>query len=151
MNTHVLVGSALLVLAVASESLALKEFIRVTPANEGSHGFVVECTKRADGALQFTITRDLAKARSFPPNSDLTVRRRSTLKVSSDTGLVLECQIHASDKKESVVYSFAIGQSQIAHSDLTFAEIEDYKDQERPRYFGGGTIYEFHLADFQSQ
>jgi len=152
MKVQTLIASAVVVLLLSGEALALKELARVTPKNQESHGFSVATDQRKDGAVQFVITRDLSKARSFGPDSDLEVRRSSTLKVSGDSGLIVECQVDAAKNKETVVYRFTIARDQIARSYFTVAEIDDYKNTEgREHYLGGGTFYEFHLADFSGK
>jgi hypothetical protein len=148
MEVQRLIASVVLILLLSGEALALKEHVRITPKNQESHGFTVATDRIKDGAVQFVITRDLSKARSFGPNSDLEVRRSSTLKVSSDSALIVECQVDAEKKKETVVYRFTIAKDRIAHSHFTIAEIEDYKNTEgREHFLGGGTFYELHLAE----
>jgi len=149
MKIQTLIAAAVAILLLSGEALALKKHVRVTPNNEEGHGLSVAMDQRKDGAVQIVITRDLSKARSFSPDSDLEVRRSSTLKVSSDSALIVECQVDAEKKKEAVVYRFTIPRDRIAHSHFTVAEIEDYKNTEgREHYLGGGTFYQFHLADF---
>lgn len=152
MKARAFVASAIVILLLSGEALALKEHVRVTPKNQESHGFSVATGQRKDGAVQFVITRDLSKARSFAPDSGLEVRRSATLKVSGDSGLIVECQVEADKKKETVVYRFTIARDRIAHAHFTVAEIDDYKNTEgREHYLGGGTFYEFHLADFSEK
>lgn len=149
MNIQSLLASAVAILLLSGEALALKEHVRVTPKNQKGRGFSVATDQRKDGAVQIVITRDLSKARSFGPDSDLEVRRSSTLEVSSDSALIVACPVAAERQREAIVYRFTIARDRIAHSHFIVAEIDDYKDTEgREHYLGGGTFYQFHLADF---
>ena len=149
MKFHALLASAAVVLLLSGEAFALKQGAQVTPKSQENLGFSVTTEPRDDGAVRFVITRDLAKARSFAADSELEVRRSSTLKVSGDSGLIVECPVNADKKKETLVYRFTIARERIATSHFTVAEIDDYKDTEnREHLLGGGTYYEFNLADF---
>jgi len=152
MKVQTLIASAVVVLLLSSEALALKKLVHVTPKNQESHGFSVASDPRDNGAVQIVITRDLSKARSFGPDSDLEVRRSATLKVSGDSGLIVQCQVDAAKKKQTVVYRFTIARDRIPHSFFTVAEIDDYKETEgREHLLGGGTYFEFRLADFAGE
>jgi hypothetical protein len=99
--------------------------------------------------IQFTITRDLSKARSHAPDSNLEIRRSSTLKVYSDSGRIAEFHVDAVKKRQTVSFQFVIARDRIAKSSFTVAEIDDYKNNERSEHLlGGGTHFEFRLADF---
>jgi hypothetical protein len=149
MKTPAFVVSASLILLLCGEAIALKEEVQVTPKNQQAVGFAVVTEQRKDGTVQFTIKRDLSKARSPAPGSNLEVRRGSTLRIHGDSGLIAECKVEAEYKQQTVVYRFVIARDRVPYSNFTVAEIDDFKNREEGEHLlGGGTFYEFRLADF---
>jgi hypothetical protein len=130
------------------EACALKLLAEMTPASLQDSGFAMKVENRKDGTVAFTLTRDLSKARTFEPDSDLRVRRYSSLKVSGQTGLVAQCDVEPGKEKNTLIYRFVIARDCVPNSNFTLSEIEDYKDETREHLIGGGTNYEFRLALF---
>lgn len=152
MKVAALVTSVALILLLCGEAFALKLLVRVTPKDQRSMGFAVASNQRKDGTVQFTITRDLSKARSHAPDSNLEVRRNATLKVYGDSGVIAECKVEAAKKQQTVIYQFVIARDRIAHSHFTVAEIDDYKNNEgKVHLLGGGTFFEIRLAEFMAK
>jgi hypothetical protein len=137
---------------VAGNAYALKELVRVTPDNLEGTGFSLVQETKDDGTLAFTITRELAKAKTFPADSELEVRRNATLTVYGDSGVAVLCGVEpmSDEAKQTVRYYFVLGKDYASRSNFTVAEIDDYKDRGRERLLGGGSFFEFRLADFLS-
>jgi hypothetical protein len=149
MKIRVFVASTIVILFLSGKTFALKQVVQVGPKSQQVTGFSVVAQKRKDGGVRFTITRDLCKAPSFPAGSNLEIRRSGELKVYGDSGLMVECNVAADNENEKAIYGFVIERDLVTGSHFTVAEIDDYKNNEgRERLLGGGTFYEFHLADF---
>ena len=131
-----------------TEAHALKTMQEVTPASLHESGFSMKVENQKDGTVEFTLTRDLSKARSFPADSDLQTRRFVTIKVVGKAGLLAQCDVEPNQQKNTVTYRFTIARDCVPDSHFTLAEIDDYKDQTREHLIGGGTFYEFRLALF---
>jgi hypothetical protein len=129
---------------------AAKMLASMTPDSLDQSGFTMKVQTNKDGMISFTLTRDLSKARSFATDSELQIRRSATLQLLNTSGPVATCSIEADRKENLVTYRFTIAKDFISQSSFTLADIEDYKDQKRPKYIGGGEIYEFKLAPFAS-
>ena len=149
MNIAKLFISALVLFLVCTQARALKLLARMTPENLLAAGFAVTIDRQQDGTLALTISRDLTKAPSYPPDSELTVSRSAYLEVSGPSGLRFKGGLAPSQNKNLVVYHFVLAGDSLSSSTFTLSEIDDYKDTERRAHLiGGGTIYEFRLADF---
>jgi hypothetical protein len=134
---------AALTLAVCTQAYALKRLMRVSPANAPQVGFTVTTKERDDGTLRFTVTRDLAKA-TWPG-------RDATLEVRGENGPLVTCRLdpERDRHRNTVTYSFDLARDRIAASTLTVAEIQTAGGREDgEKLVGGGSIYEFRLADF---
>ena len=105
----------------------------------------MKAENQKDGMVQFTLTRDLSKARSFPPASDLQVTRSATLQVFGKSGLLAKCDVVPNKQQNTITYRFVIARDYVAESHFTLAEIDDYKDQTQKGLLGGGAFYEFRL------
>ena len=146
----VAVLSALLLFS-PSEARAAKLLSEMTPDNLQRSGFSMRAENRKDGTVAFTLSRDLAKARSFEPGSDLRLRRSATLKVMGKSSLLAECAVEPTEKNDTLTYRFVLARDCVADSHFTLAEIEDYKETVGEGYLGGGTYFEFRLALFAEQ
>jgi len=128
---------------------AAKTGSAVTPESLEAHGFSIKVENQTDGKVEFTLHRDLAKAKSFPTDSDLQISRSATLRVSDKSGLRAQCQLAPNTRQRGVVtYRFTIARDCVAHSSFELAEDHDYRDQTREHLIGGGTHYSFALALF---
>lgn len=141
-----LLGILCLAIAVAH---AAKTGWSVTPESLEAHGFSMKVENQTDGTVEFTLLRDLSKAKSFPTDSDLQISRYGSLRVSDKSGLRAQCQLAPNTRQRGVVtYRFTIARDCVAHSSFELAEDHDYRDQTRERLIGGGTHYRFALALF---
>lgn len=133
-------------LAKPVSSLTVVE--KVTPQWTKEEGITVETKKRDDGTVGFTITRYLDKARTFDTNSEFTNKRLAHLQLRNPAGMVLSTIVAGEERKGTVVYWFALSREAIASTTFSLSEFIDYKDPERGPLLGGGTMFEFNLADF---
>jgi len=129
-----------------TETYALTTALEMTPASLEQSGFSMNAANQEDGMVELTLIRDLSKARSFPPESDLQVRRSATLQVFGKAGLLVECDIEQNKQKNTITYRFVIARDYVAHSHFSLAEIDDYKDPSREHLIGGRTLFNFSLA-----
>lgn len=128
---------------------AAKLLATVTPESLQEQGFSMKLENQKDGTVEFTLIRDLSKARSFPADSGLRVSRFATLRVCDKSGLLAQCGITPGTRQQNMVtYRFTIRRDCVAYSSFTLAENDDYKDELRESLIGGGTHYEFDLALF---
>lgn len=130
---------------------AAKMLATVTPDSLQAHGFSMRTENQKDGTVEFTLIRDLAKAKSFPADSGVQVSRSATLRVIAPTGFCAECHLAPSiqTQQNTITYRFILTRDCIAHSHFTLAEDDDYREQAtREHLIGGGTHYEFDLALF---
>ena len=128
---------------------AAKMASTVTPESMEAHGFLMKVENQTDGTVQFTLIRELAKARQFPADSGLQISRYTTLRVSDQSGLRARCELAPDTRQQgAVTYRFAIAGDCIAQSSLQVAEDDDYQDPTREHLIGGGTHYSFALALF---
>jgi hypothetical protein len=139
---------AALVVLASSTARAVKLELQMTPDNLQQTGFSMKVENRKDGTVAFTLSRDLSRAPSPGPDSDLQLRRSATLGVSNKSGTVVECDLAPQKKGEALIYEFVIAENCVSASNLSFKEIDDYKDEGRGHLLGGGTYYEFRLASF---
>jgi hypothetical protein len=133
------IGSLLL----CGQALAVKISAQVSPKSAASQGFTVTTAAREDGTVRFTVVRDLSKARWHG--------RDATLEVRGDAGLQLRCRLEPekSRRKNTVTYWFDLTRERIPQSTLTIAETQTAdNDAESVKLIGGGTYYEFLLAEF---
>ncbi len=131
---------------------AAKTGATVTPKSLKAHGFSMRVKNRTDGTVEFTVVRDLSKARQFPPGSGLQVSRYATLRVSDKSGLRAECSLEPDTREKGMAkYRFTIAGDCVAQSSLQIAEDDDYQDQTREHLIGGGTHYGFSLGAFAGQ
>ncbi|GDY19266.1 hypothetical protein LBMAG56_06110 [Verrucomicrobiota bacterium] len=142
---------AALLLFSPAEARAAKLLCEMTPESLQHSGFSMKVENRKDGTIAFTLARDLAKARTFEPGSDLRLRRSATLKVVGKSGLIAECAVEPNEKNNTLTYRFVLARECVAASQFTLAEIEDYKEEVGEGYLGGGTLFEFRLAHFAAQ
>ena len=140
---------AVLLSLMSSSVMALTRMEKVTPEWTKESGITVETVKRDDGSIGFTVTRYLDKERKFPADSELTTRRSAHLELRNPAGVVLSTIVAGEIKKETAVYWFALSREAIANTRFSLSEYAAYKDPNQERLLpGGGTIYEFNLADF---
>ena len=74
-------------------ALAAKLESKVTPDSLEANGFSMKVENQKDGAVEFTIVRDLSKAKSFPAGSGLQISRYATLRVAGQSGLFVQCDV----------------------------------------------------------
>lgn len=135
-------------LLICSEARALKLKVDLTPNNFKPEGFTVVTTKSDGDMVNITITRDLSKARSFPADSNLRLGRDATLEIVGPNGAVARCNLQGEENASSVRYTFTIARDYLAHSRVTVAEIDDYKENLlREHLLGGGTLFDIKLSD----
>ena len=129
---------------------AAKMLATVTPESLQAHGFSLRTEKQKDGTVQFILTRDLSKAKSFPADSGLQVARSATLRVVAQAGFCAECGVAPGTRNQpnTITYRFTLARDCLAHSRFTVVEDDDYRDQTQELLIGGGTHYEFDLALF---
>ena len=142
---------ALLLILAPAEAYALKTSVEMTPDNLQQSGFSMKVKNLEDGTVEFTLSRDLAKARSFAQDSDLQLKRSSTLEVFGKPGLVAKCNVEPKIQENNLTYSFAMARDWVPYSHFQIAEIDYYKDTKREHLIGGGTFYDFRLALFAAQ
>jgi hypothetical protein len=145
---RVAVAVLAIILSVCGQALAVKSRVDLAQDNMEQQGFAVATAKRDDGTIDVTITRDLSKARSFDAASGLEVVRSATLVVAGPAGTIVQYDLEPQAAAGSVSYRFALAPEYLAHSRITVAEIDDYKNRgDRPHLIGGGTFFEMKLAD----
>lgn len=133
------------VLVVLSSSTACAEELelQMTPNNLQQTGFSLKVESRKDGMVAFTLSRDLSRAPSPGPESDLRIRRSATLRVSTKSNTVAECELAPQKKGEALIYALVVAEDCVPFPHLSLKEIDDYKDEGREHLLGGGTYYEF--------
>ena len=147
----VLTAALLGLLGLASTTAyATKLLATVTPDSLQAHGFSMRTENQKDGTVEFTLIRDLSKAKSFPADSGLQVSRSATLRVVAQSGFCAECDVapNTRNQQNTITYRFTLTRDCIAHSRFTLVEDDDYRDQTQEHLIGGGTHYEFDLALF---
>ena len=134
----------------STTAYAAKLLATVTPDSLQAHGFSMRTENQKNGTVEFTLIRDLSKAKSFPADSGLQVARAATLRVVAQSGFCAECGVAPStrNQKNTITYRFTLTRDCIAHSRFTLVEDDDYRDQTLEHLIGGGTHYEFDLALF---
>lgn len=147
----VLAATLLGLLCFASTTAyAAKSASTVTPESLQAHGFSMRTENQKDGTVEFTLIRDLSKAKSFPADSGLQVSRSAILRVAGKSGFYAQCDVAPSTRSQrnTITYRFTLSRDSITSSHLTLAEDDDYQDQTQEHLIGGGTHYEFDLALF---
>lgn len=142
------VVAALLLSLFNAPSFALTRMDKVTPEWTKESGITMEAVKREDGSIGFTVTRYLDKERKFPADSELVTRRRAHLELRNPAGVVISTIVAGETRKDTVVYWFALSREALSNTRFSLSEYMDYKDPDKERLLGGGTIYEFNLPDF---
>ncbi len=134
----------------STTAYAAKMLASVTPESLQAHGFSMRTENRKDGTVEFTLIRDLARAKSFPADSGLQVARSATLRVVAESGFCAECGVapNTRNPQNAIAYRFTLTRACIAHSRFTLVEDDDYRGQTREHLIGGGTHYEFDLSLF---
>lgn len=148
MRSSIALLSLLLVLAVSDRALAVKILANISRENIAESGFKVSVKEDKQGMLLWTIERELSKARSFPADSELTVRRTATVRLYDKAGLAAEFSPEprsAGKGRRVLSYRFKTSRAMAKHAHLTVAEIDDYKDPDRFPLLGGGTFFELPL------
>lgn len=143
MKLRAALGATAFSLALGVPAWAVKVREQVSPRTAAGQGFAVTTAAREDGTVRFTVVRDLSKARWH--------ERDATLEVRGQTGPLLRCRLEPekSRRKNTVTYRFDLSRDRIPHASLTVAEIQTSGDDEDGvKLIGGGTYYEFLLAEF---
>ena len=146
MNHRQMIASAVLLLVASGTAFAENSSERLSPQTAKDRGFLVRAEPGKDGTVQVTVSRELAKAGSFPPDSPVEVCRTATLLVDGESGLLLQCRLDGEAQKSMIVYHFTIGQKLASHPRLSISEMICRKDR-GPVESQGGT-YPFQIADF---
>lgn len=135
---------------VPTTAYALKVAATMTPDNLRANGFTLQTANREDGSVEFTLIRDLSRARTFPAGSGLQVSRTATLRVFGPSGFGAQCDLapDVRSRDHTIAYRFTLARACLASSRFTLAEDDDYRDREREHLLGGGTHFEFELALF---
>ncbi len=131
-------------LACAGPANAVKVLSEVNPKNAASEGFAVTTVRDDRGMLDFRVTREVAKARWQGRSANLEVRGAK--------GLIARCGVEPlarNGRDGTVTYRFQLAPEQAMHSKLTVAELQtDPANPDGRQLIGGGTYYEFRLADW---
>jgi hypothetical protein len=138
MSARTLLASAALLLLASVPGLAEKLLAHMTPGNLASNGFAIRSTRQENGIVQFHVSRDLSKAQ-WPGRS-------AVLEVRDDEGPIVRCPLEPEKRNNTVTYRFDVAQSHLSRSFLTVSEVQTNANGEP--VLGGGTIYEFYLADY---
>jgi hypothetical protein len=139
MKTRVVWIITAAVLLAALPAGAAKILIPMSPRNLESEGFSLNVKTRDDGTLGFEIARDPAKARWQG--------RDGHLDVYGADGKIASCIVQAEKKRDRLVYWFAIAPQYLPRSRFTLWEVQT-DSTTGEKLLGGGTLYEFRLADF---
>lgn len=142
------IASFVWLLVLSAPVFALTVMEKVTPKWTKESGITVETTKRNDGTIGFTVTRYLDKARSYPAESELTTRRLAHLELRNPAGVLMTTIVAGEEHKGTMVYWFALSREAISSTRFSLSEFMAYKDPEREPLLGGGTMFEFDLAEF---
>src|SRR5436190_1695910 len=108
MKTITLLTLATVALFLCGEALAVKIQANLSPDNLKQAGFAVATSKRDDGTIDVTITRDLSKARSFDAASDIEIVRSATLVVAGPAGTIVRCDLQPEAAEGNVIYRFTL-------------------------------------------
>lgn len=138
MRAGVLYTGALLLALSALPAAALKVLVRLSPQNAAGEGFTVSARREAEGAVEFRVTRDPAKARWQG--------RTAQLEVRGSAGRLVRCRLEPERTNGLLTYTFDIAESHVPGSRLTVMEVQTGPGAEK--FIGGGTYYEINLADF---
>jgi len=141
MTTRALLAAAALLLLAALPAAAEKIMVAITPRSAADHGFAVRTGTRPNGTVEFTITRDLSKAH-WPG-------RTGYLRVRGGGRLLVECKVAAERRGNQLTYWFSLAPTQVADAEFSLWEVQTASGEpDGEELLGGGTIYEFHPADF---
>ena len=147
------VVAAAVLLSACGEALAVKRLYPLTAQNLTEAGFAVTAVKRDDGMLDVRVTRDLSKARSFAPASDLETDRAAVLELASPAageGPVVCCTLAGAEAEGVVTFRFQLAPAHLKLARLTVSEYDNYKKrtgERREDLIGGGTHFTLALAD----
>jgi hypothetical protein len=142
---------AALLFLTPTETHAVKLSVEMTPDNLQEPGFSTQVKKLKEGTVEFSLSRDLSKTRSFEAGSELRLRRSATVKIIGQSGLIASCDVEPKLKNTTLTYRIVMAQECVPNSQFTLAETEDYKEEVGAGYMGGGTMFEFRLALFAEQ
>ncbi len=121
---------------------------KVTPQWTKENGITMETVKREDGTIGFTVTRYLDKVRAYPDELELTTRRSAYLQLRNPAGVILSTMVAGEEHEGTIVFWFALSRDAINSTQFSLSEYAAYKDPKRELLIGGGTMYDFNLADF---
>lgn len=126
------------VLVTSLPACAEKLLVRMGPQSLAHEGFKIS-TKQEDGLVRFQLTRDLSKTRWQGHSAGLTI--------SGESGIIARCAVEGEKLENVLTYRFSIAPQYVRHSRLTYSDIQTDPRSKLP-LIGGGTIYEFNLADY---
>jgi hypothetical protein len=139
MTRRTLLSAPLLLAAVPAAAAKIE--IQMTPKALDFHGFSLKQKRVDDGYVTFELVRDMAKSQ-WPAHT-------LYLKVSSEAGRVMQCALEAEKRKNTLRYWFKIAPEHVRHSSLSYWEVQTADGTtEGEKVIGGGTIYDFRLAEF---
>ncbi len=154
MKTLIPAVVAVVLLSLCGEALAQKLLYRLKPENLKDAGFAVTAVKGDDGMLDVRVARDLSKARSFDPASDLETDRAAVLEISNPAageGPIVRCTLAGEEVEGVITYRFQLAPAHLKLARLTVSENDNYKKRKGERrldMIGGGTNFTLALADF---
>ena len=137
MKRHLLLIVAGVLLA-SLPAYAVKLLVRMGPQDLASEGFKIS-TKTQDGIVRFQLSRDLSKAQWEDRSAELTI--------AGEGGTIARCAVEGEKLGNVMTYHFSIAPQYVRHSQLTYREIQTDPNSS-VKLIGGGTIYEFNLADY---
>jgi hypothetical protein len=141
MRTRTYVIAAALFCLAGAPVLAAKRLMRMSPVSLTGQGFAIATDRAHGGGVEFHVERDLSQAKWQG--------RYATLEVRGEGGPVVRCRLEADRRKNTLTYRFTLGDAQLERAFLTIAEVQtDPDNPEGLELIGGGTIYEFNLADY---
>lgn len=142
MKRRALLALAAVGLLASLPAQALKLEQEVTPRNIQELGFTLTANRKEDGMLAVRVTRDPAKAQW--------TGRYAILEVRGETGVLAKCELvgelTGEKEKKLVTYHFDLSPESFQQSHLRVAEVQTGPGGEQ--LIGGGTFYEFRLAEF---
>jgi hypothetical protein len=138
MKLDIFFAAGLLSTAVAIPGYALKMLAVVTPANVADQGFSFQARQRESGAIAVRITRDTTRAQWQ--------KRTTVLEVPAEGRAPSEREVKGKRDGKQVVYRFELSPEKFQQAQFRVMEVQTGPKGEA--VIGGGTFFEFRLADF---
>ena len=139
---------ATVICLLATQALGAKRAVELTAENLPQEGFVISATRTPDGLIAVTLTRELAKSRTFDPASELQIVRSTNLEIRDGEGIIARSSLEPQTNETTITYHFQLAPRYLAESRVVISEIDDYKKSlNREHLIGGGTIFTLQLRD----